>query len=66
VLDLAGLDQFDSEGHRLWSAIETVGDHYAPDVRDLAKNLSIPPAPIAKRVFLARSLGSYLTPQLFG
>jgi hypothetical protein len=38
------LDQFDAEGHRLWSAIETVGDHHAPNASDLAKKLSIPPA----------------------
>ena len=38
------LDQFDTEGHRQWSAINTVGNPNAPDVRDLAKHLSIPPA----------------------
>lgn len=40
----AALDQFDTEGHRQWSAINTLGDNNAPDVRDLAKHLSIPPA----------------------
>jgi len=38
------LDQIDSGGHREWSAIYTVGDYDAPDVLELAKHLSIPPA----------------------
>jgi hypothetical protein len=41
------LDQFDNEGRRQWSAINTPGANNAPDVRDLAKQLSIAP------VFLA-------------
>ena len=38
------LDEIDSGGHRQWSAIDTLGDHDAPDVLDLARHLSIPPA----------------------
>lgn len=38
------LDQINSGGHRQWSAIDTLGNHDAPDVLDLAKHLSIPPA----------------------
>ena len=42
------LDRYDNEGHRQWSAINTLGDHNAPDIRDLAKHLSIPPAFLAQ------------------
>ena len=42
------LDRYDNEGHRQWSVINTLGDHNAPDIRDLAKHLSIPPAFLAQ------------------
>jgi hypothetical protein len=38
------LNTLDSEGHREWSSIATVGDERAPELRELARHLSIPPA----------------------
>jgi lipoprotein-anchoring transpeptidase ErfK/SrfK len=42
------LGTVDDEGHRQWSSIDTVSDRRAPELRELAKHLSIPPAFLAQ------------------
>ena len=40
----AALDKFDEKGRREWSVINTAGDNRAPNIYDLARKISIPPA----------------------
>lgn len=42
------LDKMNSDGSRQWSSINTVGGGSAPDMHDLARHLSIPPAFLAQ------------------